>query len=199
MISFTLQLSSKQFFCHFNTLSPLESHTMVNRCVCTRYKRQPQRRFFKLQVVSSQNKCMDLNDVGLPSFLILYIQHQYGGYPWHLAMRSTSLADARSISKIFWTQPLSHNATYKRWFRIGKYHHCDQSLPRCRNTEGCRLRWNPTWNAQSLGQGSSLAGSCVPICLEGHRKIGEMGWPPTYTKRDTRWNALPRHLFCWPF
>jgi len=40
-------------------------------------------------------------------------------------------------------------------FGVGKYHHCSQSFPSCQNTEDCRLRWNPTWNAQSLEQRSS--------------------------------------------
>jgi len=32
----------------------------------------------------------------------------------------------------------------------GKYHHCSRNLPSCQNSDDCRLRWNPTWNAQSV-------------------------------------------------
>jgi len=50
----------------------------------------------------------------------------------------------------------------RQTFGGGKYHRCSWSFPRCQNTEGwegCRLWWNPTWNAQSLESRSSLADS----------------------------------------
>jgi len=46
----------------------------------------------------------------------------------------------------------------------GKYHWCSQNLPNFQNTKGCRLRWNLTWNAQSLQL--------------GYQKVRELGYHP---------------------
>ena len=71
-------------------------------------------------------------------------------------------ADGEKISKIFWTQSLSHHWTYTG---DGIYHHCNRILSSCQNTESwerCRLQWNPTGNAQSLKKRwRFLAESCL--------------------------------------
>jgi len=35
------------------------------------------------------------------------------------------------------------------------------TLPSCKHTEGCRLRWNPTWNVQNFEPRSCLSDKCV--------------------------------------
>jgi len=44
-----------------------------------------------------------------------------------------------------------------------KYHHCSRVIPSYQNTEGCRLRWNPTWNVKALNKKSS---ACTRVTEE---------------------------------
>jgi len=98
----------------------------------------------------------------------------------------TFLAAGQSISKIFWTRPISDHRTYWRihlWEE--KYRHSRGRIS-CQNTEGWenwRLRWNPTWNTQSFEQAKELQRFKWNRVLEGHRKIRKPAWSSPWMDR----------------
>ena len=85
------------------------------------------------------------------------------------AMKRTSLADGESISNTIWTQSLPHHWTHRWYIWASKIPSLQSKFSLLSNTEyweGCRLRWNSIWNAQSLERRSSLAYSCVSSGLK---------------------------------
>ena len=79
------------------------------------------------------------------------------------AMRRTYLADGEYQISF---KPSHYHTTgnTRGTFEGRKCYHCNWSPSCCQSIEaweGCRLRWNPTWNAQSLESRRSLTDSCV--------------------------------------
>ena len=102
------------------------------------------------------------------------------------AMRTTCLAYGESISMIFLTQSLSHHRTQRRYTWAGKYHHWSRRLPSCQNTEGCD-EMRPEMR-RDLNRGILCLIACIMWLgvLEGHWKIGRLGWSPYKAGRQER-------------